>query len=203
MISLAEGNGYTGSVSYIWRPVQSGPQDLWGHGAEPGEPECFQHYNLKGTAQGNCGENKFKYGADSEFRKCGRQDVQCGTLHCQGGLDKPIVDGGVTHINMQGVVQGKHVECKIMTGGMDQQAGQADMGLVRDGAKCGDNRICLNQTCKDLGGTKSYTKCPQNNPEGGGMLQECSGQGKCSNINTCVCSPEFSGLDCSVSGGAA
>ena len=27
------------------------PQDLWGHGAEPGETECFQHYNLKGTAQ--------------------------------------------------------------------------------------------------------------------------------------------------------
>ena len=30
-----------------------------------------------------------------------RRDVLCGTLHCQGGLDKPIVDGGVTHINMQ------------------------------------------------------------------------------------------------------
>ena len=29
------------------------------------------------------------------------RDVLCGTLHCQGGLDKPIVDGGVTHINMQ------------------------------------------------------------------------------------------------------
>ena len=28
-------------------------------------------------------------------------DVFCGTLHCQNGLDKPIVDGGVTHINMQ------------------------------------------------------------------------------------------------------
>ena len=26
-------------------------QDLWGHGAEPGENECFVHYNLKGTAQ--------------------------------------------------------------------------------------------------------------------------------------------------------
>ena len=71
-------------------------------------------------------------------------DVFCGTLHCQNGLDKPIVDGGVTHINMQvqlllsfevaylwkfklddqGVIQEKHVECKIMTGGMDMMAGQ-------------------------------------------------------------------------------
>merc|ERR1719201_56933 len=81
---------------------------------------------------------------------------------------------------------------------MDMMAGQADLGLVRDGAKCGENRICLNQTCKDLSATKSYTKCPQNNPESGGPLQECSGQGKCSNMNTCVCDPEFSGIDCSV-----
>jgi disintegrin/metalloproteinase domain-containing protein 33 len=141
-------------------------QDLWGHGAEPAEDECFVHYNIKGTAQGNCGENKYKYGSrsgsgDSEFKKCTRSDVMCGTLHCQGGLDKPIVDGGVTHINMQGHIQEKHVECKIMTGGMDMMAGQADLGLVRDGAKCGDNRICLNQTCKDLSTTRTYTKCPQ------------------------------------------
>ena len=48
-------------------------QDLWGHGAESGENECFDHYNVKGTAQGNCGENKYKYSEDSEFKKCQRR----------------------------------------------------------------------------------------------------------------------------------
>jgi len=173
-------------------------QDLWGHGAEQGENECFDHYNVKGTAQGNCGENKYKYSEDSEFKKCQRSDVLCGTLHCQGGLEKPIVTGGVTHINMQGYLQNKHVECKIMTGGMDKNMGLADLGLVRDGAKCGDNRICMNQTCKDIGITVTYTKCPQNTPPHGGRLEECSANGKCSNINTCVCDPGWSGNDCSI-----
>ena len=70
------------------------PQSLWGPGAEPGERECFQHYNSKGTAQGNCGKAgskqyggvRGKYGGgagDTEFRKCSRADVDCGTLHCQ------------------------------------------------------------------------------------------------------------------------
>eukprot|EP00090_Calanus_glacialis_P003082 TRINITY_DN12230_c0_g1_i1.p1 TRINITY_DN12230_c0_g1~~TRINITY_DN12230_c0_g1_i1.p1 ORF type:complete len:1327 (+),score=242.49 TRINITY_DN12230_c0_g1_i1:487-4467(+) len=173
-------------------------QDLWGHGAESGENECFDHYNVKGTAQGNCGENKYKYSEDSEFKKCQRSDVLCGTLHCQGGLEKPIVTGGVTHINMQGRLQNKHVECKIMTGGMDENTGMSDLGLVRDGAKCGESKICMNQTCKDISHMMTYTKCPQNTPPRGGRLEECSANGKCSNINTCVCDPGWSGIDCSV-----
>jgi len=177
-------------------------QDLWGHGAESGETECFEHYNLKGTAQGNCGENKYKYSEDSEFKKCQRSDVLCGTLHCQGGLEKPIVADRVTHINMQTVKQNKHLECKIMTGGMDDSTGMADLGLVRDGAKCGENKICMNQTCKDISYMMTYTKCPlglpQNTPQHmGAMKAECSANGKCSNINTCVCEPGWSGIDCS------
>jgi len=174
-------------------------QDLWGPTALAGENECFEHYNIKGTVQGNCGENKYKYSGDSEFKKCQRSDALCGMLHCQGGLDKPIVSGGVTHMNMQGRLQNKHVECKIMTGEPDQNnGGMANQGLVRDGAKCGENKICLNQTCKDISHIGSYTKCPLNHPPHGGRQVECSDKGKCSNINTCVCDPGWSGIDCSI-----
>ena len=64
-----------------------------------------------------------------------------------------------------------------MTGGMDKNMGLADLGLVRDGAKCGENRICMNQTCKDISMAVTYTKCPQNTPPHGGRLEECSANG--------------------------
>ena len=43
---------------------------LWGHGARPSQPECFEKYNVMGNQQGNCGENKYKFGSGSEFKKC-------------------------------------------------------------------------------------------------------------------------------------
>jgi hypothetical protein len=97
---------------------------------------------------------------------------------------------------------------------MDENTGMSDLGLVRDGAKCGESKICMNQTCKDISHMMTYTKCPQNTPPRGGRLEECSANGvrhgkeeiemqrkyfqKCSNINTCVCDPGWSGIDCSV-----
>jgi len=170
---------------------------LWGNGAEPAERECFNHYNMQGTNMGNCGENKYKYGgSEAEFKKCQLSEVMCGTLHCQGGLDKPIVsEGSESHIIMQTSFHQRDVECKLMMKGGDSSS-SADLGLVRDGSKCGNNRICLNQTCKDLGETRAYTKCPQSMSTTGEGMMECSGNGKCSNINTCVCDIGWGGLDC-------
>ena len=79
---------------------------MWGHGAEPAENYCYENYNMLGTANGNCGQvNKYKYGEGMEFKKCSSRyclnifllhskyfccsDVMCGTLHCQGGMEKP------------------------------------------------------------------------------------------------------------------
>ena len=64
-----------------------------------------------------------------------------------------------------------------MTGGLNNSPGVLYMGIVQDGVKCGDNRICLNQTCKDISGVLSYTRCPQNVPPQGGQMQECSTNG--------------------------
>lgn len=48
-------------------------QDLWGQGAEPAEKYCYDNYNQLGTANGNCGEYKYKYGEETEFKKCPRR----------------------------------------------------------------------------------------------------------------------------------
>ena len=78
---------------------------------------------------------------------------------------------------VQAYHQNKHMECKIMTGGLDQSPGVLYMGIVKDGVKCGENRICLNQTCKDISATLPYTQCPRNIPPQGGQMAECSTNG--------------------------
>lgn len=45
-------------------------------------------------------------------------------------------------------------------------------GLVKDGTPCGDNLICLNQTCVSLFPHVDQTKCPTNK-----QGQECSEHG--------------------------
>ena len=84
-----------------------------------------------------------------------------------------------TDLWCQAYHQNKHMECKIMTGGLDNSPGVLYMGIVKDGVRCGDNRICLNQTCKDISGVISgiYTRCPQNHPTQGGPKVECSDNG--------------------------
>lgn len=67
-----------------------------------------------------------------------------------------------------------------------------DFGMVQDGTKCGDEMICLNQSCISIRPMKSYTRCPADSQN-----LECSGRGICSNMNTCVCAEGFGGPDCS------
>lgn len=45
-------------------------------------------------------------------------------------------------------------------------------GLVRDGTPCGDNLICINQTCTSIFPHIDQTKCPTNQNNA-----ECSGHG--------------------------
>ena len=65
-----------------------------------------------------------------------------------------------------------------MTGGLGQTTSVLRLGRVQDGVMCGENRICINQTCKDIPSMISLTRCPQNvPPHGNRAMAECSGNG--------------------------
>lgn len=58
------------------------------------------------------------------------------------------------------------------TTGNGEKSDLPQHGLVRDGTPCGDNLICLNQTCTSIFPYIDQLKCPTNNNN-----QECSGRG--------------------------
>lgn len=59
-----------------------------------------------------------------------------------------------------------------ITTGLLQHTEIAPLGVVRDGTPCGDNLVCVNQSCTSIFPFIDHTKCPtdQNN-------NECSAKG--------------------------
>ncbi|KAK2583419.1 hypothetical protein KPH14_009404 [Odynerus spinipes] len=163
-------------------------EQVWGYGGVAADKQCFEQFNSKGSINGHCGTD-----ASGHFVKCEMENVRCGSLQCQLGNKQPVIDGmdqlySITTITMKG----QEYECKATTGKVEGSE-MPGLGLVRDGTSCGDNLICVNQTCTNLFLHINQEKCPSNHNN-----NECSGNGVCTNANKCYCNPGWSGTDCSI-----
>lgn len=97
------------------------------------------------------------------------------------------------------------------TSGTVEASDFPEHGLVRDGTPCGDNLVCVNQTCVSIFPYIDTTKCPvsHNNVECSAngvssltffILQhfQCPHFQVCTNANKCFCNLGWSGTDCSI-----
>ncbi|XP_048509375.1 disintegrin and metalloproteinase domain-containing protein unc-71 isoform X3 [Athalia rosae] len=163
-------------------------QQLWGYGGVAADKQCFEHFNSRGSINGHCGTN-----ADGHLVKCEADNIRCGSLHCQSGNKQPIIPG-MDQLYSRAIisVRGQDYECKS-TSGTVQGSEMPGMGLVRDGTTCGENLICINQTCMSRFPYEHQGKCPTNHGD-----TECSGNGVCTNKNKCYCNDRWTGPDCSI-----
>ncbi|XP_011257303.2 disintegrin and metalloproteinase domain-containing protein 22 isoform X17 [Camponotus floridanus] len=163
-------------------------EQVWGYGGIVADQQCFEQFNSKGSINGHCGTD-----ASGHLIKCEAENVRCGSLQCQQGSKQPVIEEMKDYYSRTIIsIKSQEYECKATTGRVEG-SDIPGMGLVRDGTSCGDNLICVNQTCTSLFPHIDQEKCPSNHDN-----NECSGNGVCTNVNKCYCYPGWSGPDCSL-----
>ncbi|XP_050665177.1 disintegrin and metalloproteinase domain-containing protein 33 [Leptidea sinapis] len=162
-------------------------EKIWGPGTIGADKQCFEQFNSKGAVTGHCGKD-----SGGQYVKCEAENVRCGSLQCQLGNRYPIVPGMDEYYTRTVItIKGNEYDCKATTGLPGHPEVDA-MGLVRDGTPCGDNLVCVNQSCTSIYPFIDHTKCPTDHNN-----HECSARGTCSNTNKCVCTRGWTGPDCS------
>ncbi|CAH0718717.1 unnamed protein product, partial [Brenthis ino] len=162
-------------------------EKIWGTGSNGADKECFEQFNSKGSVTGHCGQDN-----NGNYMKCDTENVRCGSLQCQSGNRYPVVPGMDEYYTRTVItIKGNEYDCKATTG-LPEYSEIGRLGLVRDGTPCGDNLVCVNQTCTSIFPYIDHTKCPTDHNN-----NECSAKGTCSNLNKCVCNRGWTGPDCS------
>jgi disintegrin/metalloproteinase domain-containing protein 28 len=125
-----------------------------------GHDNCFS-FNTAGSYFGNCGSD------GTSYISCRPQDVMCGQLFCEPGGQYQNLVTSVYVVRVEAFDSNRRsVYCNTFTTYVD--ADILSPGLVEDGVKCGRNKWCYEQQCRNF----SVTPCPRG-PNG----EICSGNG--------------------------
>lgn len=151
---------------------------LWGPSGRSSE-QCYVR-NKEGTRHGNCGYDRLA----NTYINCSKSDVMCGMLQCRH-LNERLEFGmeSVAVLSHSFIPhQGSIIPCR--TAIVDLGLQSVDPGLVPNGAKCDDDKMCVNQKCLSLESLRAdgiAPECPEN----------CSGHGVCDNLGHCHCDTGF------------
>uniref|UniRef100_A0A5S6QUA5 Disintegrin domain-containing protein n=1 Tax=Trichuris muris TaxID=70415 RepID=A0A5S6QUA5_TRIMR len=155
-------------------------QKIWGPESTVADEACFRKFNTLGIDFGHCGVDYL-----GRPIACADRDYLCGLLFCKGGTESPSFP---FYFKTQFTEDGNVFECKAF---IDDKS-PVNSSLVRNGAKCGTNKLCKAQSCIHLDQVQQNVDCPTNN-----VALHCSGHGTCTNLNTCYCDVGWSSIDCS------
>ncbi|KAL0811467.1 hypothetical protein ABMA28_009867 [Loxostege sticticalis] len=165
---------------------------LWGTTGENSHEKCYTSNNIKGNKNGNCGYVRTR----QMFKACASEDAMCGMLHCRH-LNERLEFGMESVSQLHAVFinnNGTIIPCR--TAIIDLGLSDVDPGMVPDGAKCGKDKMCLNQKCVTVDSVRAALQaressvCPSN----------CSGHGVCNSEGHCHCEPGFAPPLCMLPG---
>uniref|UniRef100_A0A8C1ZGI5 ADAM metallopeptidase domain 9 n=1 Tax=Cyprinus carpio TaxID=7962 RepID=A0A8C1ZGI5_CYPCA len=139
---------------------------------------CFKDVNSKGDRFGNCGYHS------NGFRKCESRNAMCGKLQCENVLSSVIF--GIKPSIIQTPI------ADTTCWGVDFLLGSdvPDPGMVNEGTKCGENKVCLNFECKSAE-VLNYD-CD--------VEKKCHGHGECNSNKNCHCEYGWAPPFCEASG---
>nr|XP_054512570.1 disintegrin and metalloproteinase domain-containing protein 28 isoform X3 [Pan troglodytes] len=139
--------------------------ELWGPGTEVADKSCYNR-NEGGSKYGYCRR------VDDTLIPCKANDTMCGKLFCQGGSDNLPWKGRIVTF----------LTCKTF----DPEDTSQEIGMVANGTKCGDNKVCINAECVDIEKAYKSTNCSS----------KCKGHAVCDHELQCQCEEGWSPPDC-------
>ncbi|XP_054215585.1 disintegrin and metalloproteinase domain-containing protein 28 isoform X12 [Homo sapiens] len=139
--------------------------ELWGPGTEVADKSCYNR-NEGGSKYGYCRR------VDDTLIPCKANDTMCGKLFCQGGSDNLPWKGRIVTF----------LTCKTF----DPEDTSQEIGMVANGTKCGDNKVCINAECVDIEKAYKSTNCSS----------KCKGHAVCDHELQCQCEEGWIPPDC-------
>ncbi|KAM3925147.1 zinc metalloproteinase-disintegrin-like VLAIP-B [Leptodactylus fuscus] len=131
--------------------LESQCSQLWGPSAAVAVQRCFTE-NQKGLFYAHCKE------VDGSYTRCQPQDVKCGVLFCSGGSENPSVYAKTVSF----------LSCKAVL---------AISGMVQNGTKCGEGKVCQDGKCVSINSAYRSANCSA----------DCPGHGVCDSELQCQC----------------
>lgn len=160
---------------------------LWGPSGKS-SAGCYRK-NTNGSRAGNCGLNKLTH----EFVRCAAEDTLCGILQCRHLNERLEVGMEARAVLSNSFITVNDVLHPCRTVHVDFGLETVDPGLTPNGAKCGDDMMCLDQRCRSLESLRrsgTGLECANN----------CSSHGVCDNKGQCHCEVGFGPPLCDVPG---
>ncbi|XP_053407048.1 disintegrin and metalloproteinase domain-containing protein 12-like isoform X3 [Mercenaria mercenaria] len=159
---------------------------LWGSTGRVSDPVCFKHLNSNGSKHGNCGYNWTK----STYEPCQRENVMCGLLHCVHQNEKLMFwKDNLAHATPATFLT-IGPQTYVCRGAMlDVGLDMPDPGMVPDGAKCDNRKICVDHKCTALSHL-NISHCSSG----------CSDRGVCNSNGNCHCDEGWGGPECDEAG---
>ncbi|KAM6965431.1 disintegrin and metalloproteinase domain-containing protein 9-like [Aplochiton taeniatus] len=153
-------------------------QAIFGPKAKAAPEICFKEVNSKGDRFGNCGYLNYGY------KKCESRNAKCGKLQCSNvqsvtvfGIEPSIITTPIAGTKCWGV--------DFMLG-----SDVPDPGMVNEGTKCGEDKVCLNYDCRSVE-VLNYS-CD--------VERKCHGHGVCNSNKNCHCDDSWAPPHCEVKG---
>ena len=157
----------------------------WGTAATVAPQSCYNQ-NTRGSIGANCGFSP----ATSTYTPCTKANARCGTLQCLGGVSHTLLAPSSTTYTIGISSRGTQTVCKATR--VTSSSDLLQVGYVGNGVVCAADSICVNNVCTSTA-SLGVTPCPSR----GGRV--CSGNGVCTNLNSCLCNTGWAGSDCSQS----
>nr|XP_014716290.2 disintegrin and metalloproteinase domain-containing protein 28 isoform X1 [Equus asinus] len=139
--------------------------DLWGPETKVADESCYSR-NEGGSKYGYC------HKVDDKHIPCKADDAMCGKLFCQGGSDNLPWKGRIITF----------LTCKTF----EPEDFSEEIGMVANGTKCGNKKVCINAECVHIERAYKATNCSS----------KCKGHAVCDHELQCQCKEGWAPPDC-------